>query len=166
MVILQLNKGNSDLNSKVQEINNLLVQYKPHILILNELNLDHRDKVTPKMFPQYTLEVDNLREVDGLARTGILIHKTINFKRRHDLETSGISTVWIQTTNRGHKPLLLQAIYRQFRRIRTPHSNTTAKQKIRWTKICDKWEQALEEDIEQMTLGDLKPKFEILEQKC
>ena len=155
MKILQLNKNNSDLHQRVNQINNILTQHKPQLLILNELNLHYRDKITPNLFPKYKLIVDNLRELDGQARTGILIHRDVNYTRRKDLETGGTSTIWVHITSRGNPPLLVQACYRQFQRQNTPDTKSIQHQKARWKSILDKWEVALEEGIEILTMGDL-----------
>ena len=69
------------------------------------------------MFENYILENDDLDLVDDMSRTGILIHKSLQYKRRRDLESMGTSTVWVQFSYPGRKSLLLQAIYRQFQRL-------------------------------------------------
>ena len=154
MTILQLNKGNSDLFSRVPHINEILTKYKPQLLILNELNLHCRDTVTPKLFPQYKLVVDNLRELDGVGRTGILVHNTLNYKRRTELETKGTSTIWLEISIKGQKAILIQALYRQFQRQNTPNTLSMNHQKTRWNHNIEKWEMAIEEGLEIITMGD------------
>ena len=111
------------------------------------------------MFPNYTLEIDNLGITDKKARTGILIHNDIQYRRRNDLETQGTSTVWIQLNQAGRKSLLIQGIYRQFQRLGKPNSDTPKAQTLRWDKIIQKWELAMQENKEILVLGDLNPKF-------
>ena len=101
------------------------------------------------------METDNLDVVDKISRTGILIHKSVHYKRRRDLEVQGISSVWIQLTYPGRKPVLVQALYRQFRRLGKAGSHNPASQKQRWELIIKKWEQALLENKEIITMGDL-----------
>ena len=84
-----------------------------------------------------------------------MIHKDLKYKRRNDLEDKGLATVWIQVSQKGTKPLLVQSVYRQLQRIGKPGSGTPARQAQRWTKILDKWVQAASEDKELITLGDL-----------
>ena len=73
LTILHLNKGNAELESRVQHINSVLNEYKPSILSLNELNLHNYDKITPKQFPGYKLESDGLAKSYWKDRTGVLI---------------------------------------------------------------------------------------------
>ena len=112
ITILQVNKGPSDLASRTDQLNDLIEKYKPQILAINELNSTSTDTVTRNQFMNYTLETDNLDIIDEMSRTGILIHKDIKYKRRKDLETMGISSVWIELSHPGRKPLLVQALYR------------------------------------------------------
>ena len=134
----QINKGVSDLSSRVEHIKQVLQQHKPHVLIINELNLSDKDIVSSRQFEDYNMEVDNLGIVDGNARTGVLIYKDLHYKRRRDLETIGTSTVWLQFSYPGRKSLLLQAIYRQFQRMGKHNTATPAAQKHRWTQIISK----------------------------
>ena len=106
------------------------------------------------MFPNYILEVDNLEITDKRARTGILIQRDLQYRRRRDLETQGTSTVWIQLNQPGRKALLIQALYRQFRRLGKDNTDTFPAQTVRWNKILDKWELAEKEDKEIISLGD------------
>ena len=39
-----MNKGDSDLYSRMDQINDLLVEHKPSIMILNELNSPREDQ--------------------------------------------------------------------------------------------------------------------------
>ena len=86
----------------------------------------------------------------------MLIHSKIHYKRRKDLETEGTSTLWIQLTYPGKKPLLIQGVYRQFQRLGNKNlkSDSIKAQKARWDQILTKWEVALDENKEIISLGD------------
>ena len=101
--IIQINKGNSDLSNKTDQINDIITNYNPHIIIINELNNDKNDTISRFNFKDYVLEIDNLACTDGKSRTGMLIHTKIHYRRRKDLETEGTSTLWIQLTYPGKK---------------------------------------------------------------
>ena len=151
---LQLNKGDADISSRVDQINDILAKYKPHLLVVNELNMKSTDKVTRQLFENYSMETDNLDVVDKMARTGILIHRDMHYKRRRDLESTGTSTVWLQLSYPGKRPILFQAIYRQFQRLGRKGSINPSQQHSRWDTILSKWEKAMEEDRELITMGD------------
>ena len=156
--IININKGDSGLQNRVPQILHLLDKYKPTLMCINELNLRKNDDITPGMFPNYKLEYDNLRVTDDRSRTGILVHNDVKYHRRRDLETKGLATVWIQVSQPGSKPLLVQSAYRQLQRIGKPGSGTPTRQAQRWTQLLDKWLQASRENKELITLGDLNVK--------
>ena len=144
--IIQINKGDSNLINRVDQISDLLEKKNnPHIMIINELNNEHYDNVTKYSFPNYHLECDNLQIYDKKSRTGLLIQKDIHYKRRLDLETPGTSTVWVQLTHPGKKTILIQGVYRQFQRLGVPKSDSIKCQEWRWNQILSKWELAIME---------------------
>ena len=138
--VMQLNKGDSDLHNCIGQVYNLLLEHNPHIMILNEINNYKNDNITKHSFPDYILETDNLERVD---------------KRRMDLESPGISTVWIQMSSPGRKSLLLQGVYCQFQRLGVVNSDQLSKQEARWDNILEKWTLAAEEGKEILVLGDM-----------
>ena len=152
--IIQFNKGDSCLNNRTDQITDILEQHNPHIAIINELNNDKNDSVTRHSFQNYTLETDNLEIYDKKSRTGILIKNNIHYKRRIDLETPGTSTLWIQLSHPGKKPILIQGIYRQFQRLGKDHTKSIANQEWRWEQILSKWEIASLENKEIISMGD------------
>ena len=107
-------------------------------------------------FPGYVMENDNLDSTDGWSRTSIIIKKSINYKRRKDLERKQISTVWIQVGLPGTKHFLIQALYRQFQRPGISGSKTQPAQEARWTQLIDVWNKTMDEKREILTFGDTK----------
>ena len=85
----------------------------------------------------------------------MLVKTNIKYTRRADLEAFGISTIWIEIKTKGAKPLLVQALYMQFQRLRTPNTNSIKHQENRWDQICDKWAQAADEDKDLISIGDM-----------
>ena len=152
--IVQVNKGDSYLYNRTEQINDILNEHKPHLMIINELNVHLNDNITKNSFGIYKLETDNLEVVDKLSRTGILVHPDIKFKRRRDLESQGTSTIWLQLSHPGRKSVLIQAAYRQFQRLGQQGSETPKCQEKRWDLILRKWESAMTEGKEIISLGD------------
>ena len=149
--IIQINKGNSPLSAKVPHIINLLNHYNPNVMIINELNLSIHDSI---IFPGYNFEFDQLHNTHGTARTGILIKENIIYKRRKDLESPKLSTVWIQLNFGNKNKLLIQAVYRQWKLLTEPGSETTKSRFNRFEKIIKKWKVANQEKVDVLTLGD------------
>ena len=155
MKILQINKNDADLPKRIDQLNHILFTHKPQFLIINELQKHKYDNTSKFQFPGYHLESDKLDKLDGWSRTGILIKSNINYKRRHDLETPGISSVWLQVGQPGAKQFLLQGVYRQFQRLGRDGSKSQPNQQARWNEIITKWEKAVSEGREVLTLGDM-----------
>ena len=155
MKFLLLNKNDADLKNRIDQINLILSEHKPHFLLLNELQKHRYDTISENQFPGYKLEYDNLDKNDGWSRSGILVKNGMNYKRRRDLETAGTSTIWLQIGCAGSKHFLLQNIYRQFRRLNKPDTNSQKAQQSRWDSILEKWTKASSEQREILTMGDL-----------
>ena len=153
--IASINKGNSDLINKVDQINHLLTKHKPDLLVINELNLNKNDTTTKNQFIGYNLEHDQQLKTNGTARTGILIKSNINYKRRKDLESDKISTVWVQVKTKENFFFLVQAVYRQFKLIGVDGTRNITQQNERWKILVDKWLEAQEEQREIVTIGDI-----------
>ena len=152
--IIQVNKGNSSLYNRIDQINDLITTHKPHIVIINELNSVNGDFTSRNQFPEYRMETDTLDITDKCSRTGILLHRDIHYRRQRDLEGVGLSTIWLQLTHPGRKPILLQALYRQFQRLGHPGTITPSSQHSRWTRIIDNWEKANSKGHEVISMGD------------
>ena len=154
MKFILLNKGDANIKNIIDHINNVLSKHKPHFLVLNELQKHVHDTTSQNQFPGYTLEYDSLDKLDGWARTGILVKKNIIYKRRRDLESPGISTVWLQVGTQAKKHFLLHGLYRQFQRPGNKGTSSHPSQYERWKQILTNWETAQKEDREIITLGD------------
>ena len=151
--LMQLIKGNSAFVNRIDQIQHLINVHNPDIIIINELNISKDDDVSRNQFQNYVMMTDGLDVTDVTSQMGILIHKNIHFKIRQDLEAQGLSTVWVQLTYPGRKPILIQGIYQQFCRLNHPGSVT--KQRKRWSRILDKWVAATDEGLEIITAGDM-----------
>ena len=149
-----MNKGNSEFCNRSDQIKLIIKQHNPDIIIINELNIKQHDTMSKLQFQNYKMITDGLDITDQYSRTGMLISNDIHYKRRNDLEAQGLSTIWIQLTYPRRRPILVQGIYRQFRRLVIKDSHTLKAQKQRWSRILDKWQIATNEGLEILTMGD------------
>ena len=83
---MQFNKGNSDFDNRIPHIEIILKKYNPHILVVNEANVEAGDITSNNAFPNYTMECNNLSATNTKSRTIMLIKRNINYKRQRDLE--------------------------------------------------------------------------------
>ena len=155
ITLIQINKGNSNFSSRVDQIKFIIEKFNPHIMVVNELNIDNGDNISRSQFENYRIETDRLDILDRTSRTGIIIHKSIHYQRRHDLEMDGLSTIWLQLNYPGKRPLLFQGLYRQYRRLDKPGSQTLSAQNIRWGSLIKKWTEANLEGHEVISMGDI-----------
>ena len=87
---LLLNKSDSDIKNGIDQLNNILVEHQPHLLVINETQKHKYDIATKHQFPGYIMELDSLDLTDGWSRTPILISQSVKYKRRTDLEQKGL----------------------------------------------------------------------------
>ena len=90
--ILHWNKGPSFLQNKHDDIATISGGHKPHVLGLSESNLksDHNLGLVQHTCP--TLDNPQLK----MSRVVVYTHKSLVVKRRHDLEDSSVSAIWLE----------------------------------------------------------------------
>ena len=89
------NKGNSLLQNKHPEIENVIASHQPHILGLSEANFMKNTDPRTVYHDDYILHtaptLDN--PVLGVSRVVVYTHSSIIVKRRPDLEDSSLSAI-------------------------------------------------------------------------
>ena len=100
---MTINKNIVKLQNRIDQLKALIHQHKPDIFVVNKLNLRKNDSISIHQFDGYIMEFDNLRSIDCGAWTGILIKENIVYKRRKDLESNGVSTVWLQIKTKDRR---------------------------------------------------------------
>ena len=102
--------------------------------------------------PGYTLHWDSCQASLGISRCAVYTHDSLVVKRRNDLETEGIATVWLQLGLPNQKGILVMCGYRQWRLPDQADggaaSSTVPAQRQRWGHILSQWEKALLEERE------------------
>ena len=96
----------------------------------------------------YTLHLDSCQEILGVSRCGVYTHNSLVVKRQDDLEDKGIATVWLQLGLPNQKGILVICGYQQWRLPGQPDSGPVTAQRVRWGKIINQWEKALNENKE------------------
>ena len=51
--IIQINKGNSQFMNRVDQINHMISQHKPQIVIINKLNIENGDIISRNQFDNF-----------------------------------------------------------------------------------------------------------------
>ena len=155
--IAHFNKGNSNFETKINEINILIEKYSPDIFSIVEANLPIKYEYIQKEIPDYSFELNILSDKTKLSRNIILVHKNISYKRRRDLESDITSTIWIEINIPKSKPALFMGGYRQWRLpkvLNVNKSNSTKSQLERYDLILKNWQKASLEKKDVIILMD------------
>lgn len=156
LIITQWNKGSSKMTNRIPNIELIINEHNPHIIVLNEANVT-KEELARIHFPDYTIEPDNLIDEDDMARTVMIIHKDINYTRCRSLEQTGLSTVWIRAGLAHQKKIMINGFYRQWRKTKdtTGMSHLINQQRERLTKLLEPWKTLTITDQEVITIGDI-----------
>ena len=159
ITIMHWNKGPSLLQNKMDDLENIIDKYRPHVLGLSEGNLRKHDDISLVQLKDYTLHVcPTLNNLDhGVSRIVVYTHKSLVVKPRPDLMNQWVSSIWLEVGLPRQRKFLLCNAYREWgypnQPDNTSHSYTA--QKDRWTMFLDQWEAGIQEDKEIILLGDL-----------
>ena len=159
ITILHWNKGSSFLHNKIDDIENIVESYKPHVLGLSEANLRKEDNQSEVQLSDYNLHtcptINNPSH--EVCRVVVYTHKSLIIKPRPDLMSPWISAVWLEVGLPRQKKFLVCNVYREWGYPNQPDksSHSINEQKERWSQFLDKWELGIIEDKEITVLGDI-----------
>ena len=111
--LLHWNKGKAHFQNKINDIDNILSNHKPHIISLCEANIERKtNNDTYTNYMDYRIEHTKMSLKTNQSRNVIMIKDDIIYKRREDLEDKTTSTIWIEMKLPKNKPILIASIYR------------------------------------------------------
>ena len=129
--IMHWNKGSKFLINKVHDIKSLLEVNKPHILSLSEAQIRKED-MDLLHFEDYNMEVDNLIDTNKMARSCMLIHKDIIYKRNKDIEPYLTSVIVINVGLNKQKKFTVIQWYHQWQLLNNIVENSVSLLAIFW----------------------------------
>ena len=159
MKLVHWNKGSSFLENKIDEIQALIQQHKPHVLGLSEANLFKNHDMSKVKVPDYELyHCPSLNDPSlHVSRVVVYTHSSLVVKVREDLMHEKISAVWLEVGLPHKRKILVCNAYREWGYMnqsdKSSHSRTA--QLERWKLFINMWEKALKEDKEVLVLGDM-----------
>ena len=152
------NKGGGYLCNKINEVENLVRDYKPHVLGISESNfkIEH-DKGDVKIedydiYLAKTIENQNL----NISRVAVYVQKDVIVKVRHDLMDDSFSSIWLELGLPRQKKILVCNVYREWQYL-GQEDNTSLSvnaQLSRWLTFIEQWGKAISEEREIHCLGD------------
>ena len=106
------NKGSSFLKNSTSEIEQIIAEYKPHILGISESNFLHYHSLEVVQIENYNLFLaDTLKNPHlNISRVAVYVHKDLVVKVRHDLMTDTFSSVWLEVGLSRQKKFLVSNI--------------------------------------------------------
>ena len=155
--IAHFNKGPGHLSTKVNEIENAISGFHPHIFGISEANLFKHHDLQDVQIPDYNLHTcPTLSNPDlGYSRIVVYTHKSIVCKLRPDLMDDSYSSIWMQVGLPRHKQILVCQTYREWQLL---HQADTSSKNIgpqldRSVMFLNQWERALLSGMEVVVCG-------------
>ena len=135
--------------NKITHIDQVLDEFKPHILSLCEANIEKVvNNVINDTYKDYKIEHTKMSDRTNNSRNAILIKNDLVYDRRQDLEDDTTSTVWIELKIPNQNNVLISSIYRQWtlpKALGILKSNNMHNQHNRWTMVFNQWTKAHKE---------------------
>ena len=140
-----LTTGPSSLRNKQHEVETLIEGHTPHVLGLSEANFKAEHNLGEVQHSDYNFHTCPTLENSDLAISRVVVytHQSLVVKRRHDLEDSAISEIWLELGLPQKKKIIVCNAYREWQHIGQLNSETgtVAAQLQRWCKFLDMWEK-------------------------
>ncbi len=147
--IMQWNKGQIDLTEKIEEVKDLINNFKPEILVINDANFNSHEDISLIKIKGFSLEVDNLMNDHKVNRTVIYIKENICYQRKHKYETKNESSITIAIGYQNMKKIWLTGHYRQFQLINKNKERSTTSisdQNFRFINQVNLWNKMINEN--------------------
>ena len=146
---------------KKLEIEAVILQYVPDIFVISEVNLLKTLSDEERMISGYRILTPEITGNQNLFRLVVLVKETIDVKVIEELNDNRLSAMWLKVGARGRRPMIIGAIYREFRYIHLNLSDDSAseqQQLSRWNMIIEKWKAAARMG-DVTVIGDLNIDF-------
>lgn len=149
-----MEQGKSTFSNKLNDFQMVVDKYSPHIISLSEANYCN---VTKMIFPEYNIEINDLGIGYSQSRLLVLIHKSLQYKRRRDLDEKFLAVITCDIILSNNKNITISAIYRQWKLPSTivcnEHNMTS--QNSRYSKFISNCEKILStQNSKLIILGD------------
>ena len=157
LLIAQWNMGSKRWHRKKLEIETVILQHNPDILVISEANMEMDKSEEENDVQGYEALVPLGAEEQGLARLVVLVREGITVKVQEQYMDKIVAAVWMRIGCRGRKPITLGAVYRQHKYIyegAPETSGTDEQQLVRFKKLVEKWVSAADSG-DVMLVGDV-----------
>ena len=147
------------MHRKMNDIKSLIEQHKPHIFGLAEANVQINHNMDELQIPGYTLHLTSSISnpvLGNVARVVVYTSKSITVRRRPDLEDPLLQLISLEAGLPGKRKTIYMVGYRQWKLAGQTDdtSSTVIAQEDRWKRLLSKWETALAEGKEVISVMD------------
>ena len=159
MKLLHWNKGSSILENKIDEIETIINEYRPHLFGLSEANFYKQNDASNVNIPDYEiytcLSIQNPQL--NISRVVVYVHKSVVVKPRPDLMSDQFSSIWLEAGLPNQRKILICNAYREWGLLNQVGNNSRSNelQLMRWEIFINQWQQALSEGKEVICMGDM-----------
>ena len=162
--IMHWNAGGGFLKNKINEIEIVTENYKPHVLGISESCFMKEHDLTDIEIANYDVFLASTLENPDLnsSRIAVYVHKDVSKKKlRPDLMDQQFSSIWLEIGLERQKSILLGNIYREWQYLNQNDkiSLTVNAQLERFETFIDKWARAIRTSSECHVLGDMNLNF-------
>ena len=164
--IISWNKGSAHLINRIEVIKQLTVDYKPHILALQEAEISQDTDITKLQIQGYHLYTDPIHRNGGNSRTCVYVHSDLTVKQRPDLESQDLSLISLTVGRPRQRKFNFLAFYRQWSVQGLDSSETELSRKVpsqaeRFQSLTELWAASIAER-ETISASDTNLSSELL----
>ena len=155
--VIHWNAGGAWWESKISEIQALILETLPDLLFVSEANLRANTPTELTNIPGYYIIKPNTELTLGYSRILLLAREGVRLNIMNECMDTTIPSIWVKGIVKGRKPLIIGGIYREYHHLLVPTPNNTddwALQVQRWKTTIQGWKRA-SRNSKCIILGDL-----------
>ena len=157
------NMGSKNWEKKILEIQIVIQEFDPDIMIISEANMKLSLPAESKEVGGYYMILPKTVQIQNHARLVVLIRDGLEVKVMDDLMDQEVAAVWLKISSRGRRSIVIGAMYREHQLIwqdsdAVNESGSPLNQSLRWNQFIEKWKRAAR-GADVMVLGDLNLDF-------
>ena len=132
--VVHINKGKSYISNYIASLEDFLATTCPSICSINEANIEENSNLHTKGIADYKCEISKPPASNKFARACLFVKDNVNYKRRPELEPSGLACVIIEVKFNKFSFIVI-GYYRQWAVPGEPYSDSPASQILRFNKF-------------------------------
>ena len=161
--LAHINLGGGFIINKMNEIESIIADYKPHILGISETRFEAGQDLEDIKVNNYKTYLSSTLDNPKLktSRVAVLVHQDVVVKERLDLMNDMFSSIWLEVGLKRQKKILVANVYRDWQYLHQENNSSKciSEQLVRWSSFLDQWEMAVLENRETLVLGDVNIDF-------